>query len=112
MKGKTSSGAVESVKLTSLTDDDGLNFWYRLSLYVSGRVFIVTENSRLGLAPWTTFPGDRIWVIRGMSVPVIVRPDEGRQVLLGESYVHGLMEGQALEMVSSGILADEELIIR
>ncbi|KAI9876544.1 MAG: hypothetical protein M1830_006285, partial [Pleopsidium flavum] len=62
-----------------------------------GRVFLVTENGYMGLAPHGTRAGDKICVLLGGDMPVILRPEwDGRFMLIGECYVHGIMNGEVL----------------
>lgn len=75
-----------------------------------GRAFIITRRGYLGLAPRNTRAGDVVSVVKGGSVPFVLRerstaevvnsPGEGEQEqkweLVGESFVMGLMEGQGV----------------
>ncbi|KAJ4386755.1 hypothetical protein N0V93_009653 [Gnomoniopsis smithogilvyi] len=62
---------------------------------------IVTEGGWLGMAPRATRRGDAIFVLPGLSVPVVLRrveaePEETYKVV-GECFVPGFMGGEALE---------------
>ncbi|KAH7383577.1 heterokaryon incompatibility protein-domain-containing protein [Cadophora sp. MPI-SDFR-AT-0126] len=62
-----------------------------------GRSFIVTSKGYIGLAPLKTEIGDVVTVLEGGSVPFVLRAlDEGGYKFIGESYVHGIMEGEAV----------------
>ncbi|KAF6811522.1 ankyrin and het domain protein [Colletotrichum sojae] len=51
-----------------------------------------------GLCPPEAQVGDAICVLFGCSVPVILREtSDGYVELLGEAYVHGYMDGEAVE---------------
>ncbi|RGP64285.1 ankyrin and het domain [Fusarium sporotrichioides] len=52
-----------------------------------------------GLCPPETEDGDFICILYGCSVPVVLREmsDEGHMILIGEAYVHGKMDGEAME---------------
>ena len=77
----------------------------------NGRAFFVTGNKHMGLAPGISRPGDEVCILFGCPVPFIIRPLEVRKswtdsgetmeqkhyVLVGECYVYGLMDGEALE---------------
>ena len=39
--------------------------------------------------------GDKIVVIKGGQVPLLLRPQQGSFRLVGECYVHGIMDGEA-----------------
>lgn len=65
-----------------------------------GRRFCVTRNGYVGLVPTCAMKGDEICVFLGSAVPFVVSKDEnGSACLVGESYIHGLMDGEALDMV-------------
>ena len=59
-----------------------------------------TDNSLLGMGPRSTSEGDEAWVLQGARVPFVLRPnpDTGRYQLMGQAYVHGMMQGEALEL--------------
>ncbi|KAI7265960.1 hypothetical protein KC345_g8326 [Hortaea werneckii] len=66
-----------------------------------GRVMFVTSTGFLGLAPHDAREGDVVFVVRGIDVPLVLRTngdDDASYELIGECYVHGVMEGEALEM--------------
>ncbi|KAK5661796.1 hypothetical protein OQA88_9898 [Cercophora sp. LCS_1] len=92
-------------------DPDAAEYPHNLALFVSGRILATTVCGRLALVPRITRPGDQVCVIRGLDVPVIIRAGKDRLVLLGESYVSGLMGGQAVQMVMRGKMEEGELTI-
>ena len=58
------------------------------------RSFVTTEKGYLGLAPWGAREGDVICVLRGGDVPFVLREKEhGYWALVGEAYLHGIMNG-------------------
>ena len=67
----------------------------------------VTENGFLGQVPRTAQIGDIICVFLGGHVPFVLRPLErgGSYRLIGDCYVHGMMNGEALQ--ASNILVQE-----
>lgn len=65
------------------------------------RRFLVTANGYMGLAPGEARKGDRVAVVYGCSTPLLIRKveeavDDWR--LVGECYVYGLMDGEAIAM--------------
>ena len=63
------------------------------------RKFGVTSNGYMGLFPQTTRVGDEICVISGGYIPFVVRRQSGSNFqLVGECYVHGIMNGEVMEM--------------
>lgn len=62
---------------------------------------MVTSTGFVGLAPHGTREGDVVFVVRGIDVPLVLRAngdDEASYELVGEGYVQGVMEGEALLM--------------
>jgi hypothetical protein len=45
-----------------------------------------------------------IWILLGCKTPFVLQPNGGSYLLLGECYVHGLMDGEALRRVDDGSL--------
>lgn len=81
--------------------------------YIRSKTFILTEKS-MGLGPETCREGDLVCVLMGCSVPVILRPvvgSEGTYNFVGEAYVHGLMDGEAVVMLEDGELEDKRFLI-
>ncbi|KAN0120325.1 Heterokaryon incompatibility protein (HET) domain containing protein [Hyaloscypha variabilis] len=69
----------------------------RLIFSSSRRIFRTRENY-LGNGPESIRPGDQVWILGGTKVPSVLRPQEnGKHVLVGDSYVHGIMHGEAFE---------------
>ncbi len=65
------------------------------------RRFFVIANGYMGLAPGEAREGDRVAVVYGCSTPVLVRAVgdlEAEWCLVGECYVYGLMDGEAVGM--------------
>jgi hypothetical protein len=53
----------------------------------------------LGLGPQQSRPGDKIVIFLGPKVPYILRKREfGQFQLIGEAYVHGIMDGECMDM--------------
>ena len=69
---------------------------------VRGRAVDGSGGQLVGLAPRTARAGDTLVVLYGRTVPVAMRPHVdnvggGTQwELLGEAYVHGMMDGEAV----------------
>jgi hypothetical protein len=64
----------------------------------SARRVFSTEQGDLGIAHQGARVGDEVVVVPGAAVPFVVREVEGgAYVLIGEAFVHGAMNGEALE---------------
>lgn len=59
-------------------------------------------------------PGDRVCVCYGVDTPFILRPspEDGLYTVVGESYVHGLMDGEAAVLREGKHIGDEEFVIQ
>ena len=73
-------------------------FWFHRSLFI-------TEDGHFGLGPESAAEKDEVWILFGAQVPFVLRPAPERgpnaYTLVGEAYVHGFMEGEALHGRSS-----------
>jgi hypothetical protein len=78
--------------------DDVVNSYMRvLSSLFRRRPFLTTQGY-VGLGPLESAPGDSVWIISGVHVPYALRPiAHSKFSLLGECYVHGLMDGEFTE---------------
>jgi hypothetical protein len=54
-----------------------------------------SEKGLLALVPQLTMTGDSIGLLKGGSVPLILRARSTRWELVGDTYVHGIMYGEA-----------------
>lgn len=65
------------------------------------RRFGLTRDGKIGWMPLVAEEGDHICVFDGMEFPYAIRPKEGpggKYMLVGECYISGLMNGEAMEM--------------
>jgi hypothetical protein len=54
---------------------------------------------------------DKVWIIPGARTPFVLRQKDTRYQLVGECYVHGLMNGEAMKKVESGEYKVKEIEI-
>jgi hypothetical protein len=83
------------------TDIDQIGlFWQSFQGATFFRKFFTTTGGRMGVGPPETRPGDEIALLYGGEVPFCLRAErdqpEGHYKLVGDLYVHGLMEGEGL----------------
>ena len=57
----------------------------------------------MGVGPKDIQNGDILSVLLGGQVPFILRKLDDTCMLVGESYIHGIMNGEALDDAASGI---------
>jgi hypothetical protein len=62
--------------------------------YHNTRKFFASENGRVGLLPRSASKGDHIFVFPESSIPFVLRRCGGGYRILGDSYMHGMMDGQ------------------
>ncbi|KAI1170176.1 HET-domain-containing protein [Nemania sp. FL0916] len=70
-----------------------------------GRRLFLSKRGYLGLAPGNAKVGDEIWVLDGGRLPLILRPSakelheepDPEYSLVGDAYVHGIMDGEVVE---------------
>lgn len=58
------------------------------------RRFGITRNGDMGLFPIPTLTGDAICIFQGCKAPFVVRKQQTAYTLIGDAYVHGLMQGE------------------
>ena len=65
-----------------------------------GRRCFMTKEGYVGLGPGEMREGDVVVVLRGATVPMILRPGcgdrDGQFDYVGEAYCHGIMDGELL----------------
>lgn len=88
------------------TDTNGEPYFPSLEVMLSNfRRFCTTLEQSLGFVPYDTRESDCVAIIRGCSVPVIIRQLEAqwdntsKWMLVGECYVDGIMDGEYLDVV-------------
>jgi hypothetical protein len=64
--------------------------------WCSGRRFFRTAAGRMGIGPGPMKEGDLLCLLFGGGVPYILRAKDDRYLFIGDCYVDGLMEGQAM----------------
>jgi hypothetical protein len=69
----------------------------------SGRRLFRTAGNSLGLGAQSLQAGDVVWVVAGAAVPTVLRPVSGKRWrLVGEAYIHGIMDGEVVRMSMDG----------
>ena len=76
------------------------------------RSFLATRDHRVGIGPTGSQVGDFVCIFENSCIAFIVRSFGGGDCsLVGETYVDGLMYGEAMEMNDRGIVEFEEICI-
>jgi Heterokaryon incompatibility protein (HET) len=86
----------------------------RTSSYMCNfRKFFRTRNGYFGLGPSIIQNGDLCCLFFGAEVPYILRPCEDDAFkFIGECYLHGIMYGEAMDMLKNGDLKKTEFILQ
>jgi hypothetical protein len=92
-------------------DPSGANsdptFYGYITRHLLTHKFCVSSDGTFLLAPFQARVGDVICVLFGCDMPVVLRrpkkrTEENRYVFVGECYMHGIMNGEAVEGSSAG----------
>ena len=81
--------------------NQGANYLTALKDTLHGWKFVVTKQGYVGTVPNLTEVGDTVAILKGGCVPFILRNSvtrPGAFRLVGECYVHGMMNGEALSL--------------
>ena len=87
-------GPIPSVQLLSKSAQSYLR--YISILMKNGKVFR-TRKGYIGVGPENVQEGDQVCILRGLFIPIILRSvvgGEGRFEVIGETWVHGIMDGE------------------
>ena len=85
-----------------------VKFWISMITPLFKRRLVRTGSNGFALVPITSKLNDAIVVFRGVPVPFVLRKDGDGHQVIGISYVHGLMDGEAL---TQG-LQEEDILLR
>lgn len=72
--------------------------------FCHNRSFVATSNGRIGISPLGTQLGDLVAIIFGGGVPYMIRKHSDNFLFVGESYIYGLMSGEAVQEWRGGKL--------
>lgn len=85
------------------------SLWMELaSQHASGRTLVITKQGYIAMAPPTTVVGDQLCILFGGETPYVLRHYPTKKNIsttyrfLGEAYVPGLMDGEAISELQTG----------
>lgn len=58
------------------------------------RTLLITKDGYLGAGPGNAGIGDKLFLPRGCSVPLVIRPSSDRFEVVADAYVCGVMQGE------------------
>jgi hypothetical protein len=78
------------------------------------RRFAITKKGYIGAVPEQAELGDQACVLFGCNVPVLLRKraDEAEYAFVGESYLHGFMDVEAIALQGKGDLKEQKFILK
>ena len=96
-KAKVSTG--EQCDDSDIDDETEANYFdLDLRRAASDRTFFVTVDGRLGLGPRIWRAGDEVWLPMGARMPFTLRNEDTKTYrILGQTYLHGVMRGEAVK---------------
>jgi hypothetical protein len=74
-----------------------VQFLRRVQAATWNRRFMITVGGKFGLVPAEAERGDRLCLLWGCTVPVVLRQQSDYWILVGECYIHGIMNEKLLE---------------
>lgn len=83
----------------------------RTVIALQHRRLCTTQTGFLGLAPNEIKIGDTVAIILGCNYPVLLRPFDNGFKYVGECYIDGMMEGEAIEAANNGQYQIEDIVL-
>jgi len=75
--------------------------------------FFVTERGYVGLgAKRAVRSGDKVCIVPGCKVPLVVRKFTSAYQVRGDCYVFGMMKGEVIQQVRDGKMSTERICFR
>jgi hypothetical protein len=106
--GQSDAVASELYEIAKKTEaKEGGDKWSRAANGASkNRIFARTKTGYYVLGPKVMEVGDVVCVLFGGKMPFCLRPQGDNYLLVGECYVHGLMRGEAIDMLELEIFTE------
>jgi hypothetical protein len=76
-------------------DTSNYRHWFDVALLLDRP--LVTSLGLFGIAPMLAESGDKVCILLGGQMPFVMRHEGDEWLLVGTTYVHGLMNGEAME---------------
>ena len=92
------------------TEDEHIRV--RMTFTSTNRRFYVTSKGLYGLGPPVASVGDIVCIFLGGRTPFLIRASEKYYEVVSETYVQGLMRGEAVDALKRGILKEETFPLR
>ncbi|KAI0547938.1 heterokaryon incompatibility protein-domain-containing protein [Xylaria curta] len=103
--------AIMDSAVTDTQDEDDTSFrsfWNTVVERNINRRFFVAKSGRMGSAAPGCRKGDKICLLFGLDVPVVLRQENGGWILIGDAYLSGGMKGEHISNLKSIGKLEEE----
>ena len=101
-------GKMLSARMRELWKERTENYILNMMILMTHRRFAITDTGYMCLVPECSAIGDEVAIFRGFRLPYTIRPqsdfttgNEGKEQvsaqLVGDTYMHGMMDGEAVE---------------
>jgi hypothetical protein len=107
----TSSNHFECCMGEEDADSDPRAYQLLVQQCSNNRVFFETENGYIGLGPLILEPNDQIWILLGGRIPMVLRPTGNMYQVVRACYVHGYMNGEAIQGLEAGSFLEQEVLL-
>jgi hypothetical protein len=91
------SARLHNWSLHTAQEARGMGWVSQVCSNILHRQFCVSSSGILALAPDAVKQGDKVCILLGCSLPVILRPIDNHYIFIGCAYVDGYMTGEAME---------------
>jgi hypothetical protein len=75
----------------------------------NAQCFFITHNEYIGIGPRAIRPDDKIFILFGCDVPLVIRSMGKEFVVIGSCLIYGLMKGEIMEELKRGDIEPKEL---
>jgi hypothetical protein len=72
-----------------------------LGLLRANNEFIISNGGYMGFVPTGSIVGDRLCILFGCPMPLVVRPNGDKFELIGKAYIYGMMQGEMVQKLNS-----------
>jgi len=112
-----SAGSYEEIAMRvdwqPFVQEDVTVFERSVRVNLNSRNMFITTRGYFGLGGNEIREGDLCCIVYGSKVPVILRKvEDASYILIGDSYIQDLMQGEALTMMRDGEFKEESFIIK
>jgi Heterokaryon incompatibility protein (HET) len=91
-----------SKRLSETSEYDPLPTRRHWNRWIRNKKVFRTANGYVGTANISLRDGDQVCILFGGNVPYILRPENDHYLLIGEAYVHGVMDGEVIQEYEKG----------